>query len=67
MWLRISIRPVRLGWGLLLTAQLILQSAGTGTANPRPASLKQLAAFADVENRPGQHFYSLEIVPKEPE
>lgn len=42
-------------------------SAGTGTAGPEPASLAQLAAFTDAENRPEPHFHSLEIVPKEPE
>ena len=42
-------------------------SAGTGTAGPGPASLAQLAAFTDAENRPEPHFHSLEIVPKEPE
>lgn len=50
----------------LLTAQLTV-SAGTGTAGPGPASLAQLTAFTDAENRPEPHFNSLEIVPKEPE
>lgn len=48
-------------------AQLTVHSTGTVTAGPGPAGLEQLAAFTDAENRPEQHFHSLEIVPKEPE
>lgn len=51
----------------LLTAQLTVTGAGTGTAGPGPASLAQLAAFTDARKTGQSHISFFRNSRKEPE